>query len=920
MIVVLLFSNILPTCAEGDKYAVTQNQNAFSVDNVNSTYSNYLEKHNNVSMPSKGIKIVSNSILDNQFADYKISVSEDGLYNFGIKYKAADTGISAFNVSMKIDNEYPFDDAKKLVFPRMWQDEETIRTDDNGNQYSPTQVQAEGFYYNITTDSNSDFNSPLMFFLSAGEHTVSVSVLNGKMEVDFLQFGITDQVKDYSSPSNSKLYNGNRIVIEAENATLKSNYFLVSKTDNSTTDITPHNAGNTVLNYIGGGNWNNLGDTITWKTPALEEGYYCLGFSFRQNSQIGGKTYRTLKIDGEVPFSEAENIGFSYDEKWQNSSFSDEDGKPYLFYFSNGVHELSLTVTAGKMASIRKKLSEAVSMVGDLYLDINMITGENVDIYRDYDLFSQISDMEERLNNIRGLLSESADELLELTGSKSGSKYSIIMNLIEVIDQMLKNKYDAHKYKSYFYSNYCSVSSTLQDLKDMPLSLDKIVLYSVNDKEPFEKESVLSNIAFSVTRFIYSFTADYNSEKSEEDKLTIWVNWGRDQAQVLDSLIKRSFSTKTGVKVEVKLTNASVVQAVLSGVGPDCVLQQTRSEPVNLAMRGVLYNLSSFDDCDEVLKRFQNGAEIPYMYKNSLYALPDTQTYFMMFYRKDVFEDLGLSVPKNWDEFKVTAKLLARNNFNVWLPNNTVIDTAQINHGIGSVNIFPSLLLQNKVNIYSKDGKSTNLGSSEASNVFSNWTDYYNKMKFPKTLDFYNRFRTGTTPLGISVYTLYTTLTVAAPEIAGLWGMVPIPGTVKDDGTIDHSSSGGGTGCCILKNTNNPEIAWKFLKWWTSEDTQLTFSNDIESILGPSGRVALSNINAIKDLPWNDNMLDEIMNAWNNVREIPEYPGSYYVSRSVYQAFWNVVEKNKNPKEMLVKYGGEADNEIKRKWRQYSNR
>ena len=67
-------------------------------------------------------------------------------------------------------------------------------------------------------------------------------------------------------------------------------------------------------------------------------------------------------------------------------------------------------------------------------------------------------------------------------------------------------------------------------------------------------------------------------------------------------------------------------------------------------------------------------------------------------------------------------------------------------------------------------------------------------------------------------------------------------------------------------------------------------------------------------------MLDEMLNAWKQVREIPEYPGSYYVTRSIYQSFWNVINDNKNSKDMLMKYGVEANDEIERKWQQYQNR
>lgn len=369
-----------------------------------------------------------------------------------------------------------------------------------------------------------------------------------------------------------------------------------------------------------------------------------------------------------------------------------------------------------------------------------------------------------------------------------------------------------------------------------------------------------------------------------------------------------------------QLVNASVVQAILSGNGPDCILQHARSEPVNLAMRGALYDLSSFEDCDDVLKRFQKGAEVPYRYKDGLYALPDTQTFFMLFYRKDILSEFGVKVPETWDDFNEAAKTFMRHNMSLYIPNTPATDATQINNGVGSINIFPSLLLQKDLSLYTDDGKSTNLLSADIMETFSMWTDFYNKQKFPLSLDFYNRFRVGTAPIGIAPYTLYTTLKIAAPEIEGLWGMTHIPGTIKEDGSISYASSGGGTGCAILSTSKNPHMAWEFLKWWTRADTQLTYSNDIESVLGPVGRVALSNVEALEGLSWDEELVDELLSSWKAVEEIPEYPGSYYVTRSVYQSFWNVVNAKQNTKDMLMKFGKEANDEIARKWAQYSDR
>ncbi len=894
-------------------------------DKISGSYTAYLANFSESDYSKDDIVTDLNDVvLENENIEFEINVKNSGLYNIGMSYKALDTKMAYLQIGLKVDGEYPYTNLSEINFPRMWKDaDDVVQTDDLGNEFASQQVLYSEYYYNDAVDETVEAEENYMVFLQKGSHVITLLPVSGKVQIEYFKFSASAPLNTYQEPKNkNEYYSGDSIILEGESAKIKSNYCLIDKSDTASIDITPQNTSKNLLNYVGGGNWKTVGEKLVWETPSLKAGYYQLGFSYRQNTNIGGKSYRKLTIDGKVPFSEAEEIGFSYGDNWEKYTFCDKEEKPYLIYLSEGKHEIALTVTAADIGSVRNYLTEAISEMGDLYVDITKITGETVDIYRDYDLFKQIGDMEERLNKILNLLEKSAQGILKITGEKSGSKYSVIMNTIRTIEQMIKNKYESHRYKKTFYSDYCSVSSVLQELREMPLDLDKIILFSPDNENPYENKNLFEKIIFSAKRFFVSFSKDYTivSDTSENDSsLTIWVNWGRDQAQVLNSLINRSFTPKTGINVNLKLANASVIQALLAGNGPDCFLQKARSEPVNLAMRGVLYDLSQFEDCDEVLERFQDGAEDPYRYEDGLYALPDTQTFFMMFYRKDILDEYGLSVPKTWDEFDLTAKLLMRNNMSVWLPIHAVTDAATA-AGIGSTSIYPSLMLQNNVDIYSKDGKKTNLLSADAMEVFGKWTGYYTKLKFPKSLDFYNRFRTGTTPLGIAAYTTYNTIKAAASEIDGLWGVTSVPATVLDDGTLSYATSGAGTGCTIVKDSPNKDEAWEFLKWWTSSETQFTYSNDLETILGPTGRMPVANVEALSQLSWEPEHLKSILKAWEEVEEIPEYPGSYYVSRSIYQAYWNVVNSNKNSKDMLMKFGKEADEEIDRKWNQYINR
>ena len=88
-------------------------------------------------------------------------------------------------------------------------------------------------------------------------------------------------------------------------------------------------------------------------------------------------------------------------------------------------------------------------------------------------------------------------------------------------------------------------------------------------------------------------------------------------------------------------------------------------------------------------------------------------------------------------------------------------------------------------------------------------------------------------------------------------------------------------------------------------------------MLGSSGRVNTSNVKALSRLSWEGNAFDSILAQWENVKEIPEIPGSYYVSRSIDQAFWSVYNGEMPEKEAISEWAKVSDMEIKRKIAEY---
>lgn len=893
---------------------------------VSPTYRAYLKKSEGAEHPTATVKVAETEFLCTEDAPFQTSfeVAQSGRYNILFDYVSASSADGDLRFALRIDGALPFDTASKLELPRYYADSGDIRKDALGNEFAPEQEEIVEKHTYRLCDVSSFSSEPCVFYFDAGLHTITVESEGVPFRIYGIRLSGIETIADYVAVSQKYTYSeykGTALLIEGESAIKKTSPDLGGKSDSTTPNVYPPDAYYQKVNYIGGSNWSDVNDTIYWEIDVPEDGLYQLSFYYRQNYILNGNAYRRLEIDGSIPFAEAAAIAFPYNSAWKLKTVGDAKGNPYLFAMKKGKHILSLAVTLGPLADFCEDLEDTVYDIGNLYRQMVMVMGETPDANRDYNLFGQIPDFEENLTAAEEQLKALIGSYEALSGKRGGSTVSIINAMANAIQSMLKYKYKAQQYKSIYYSNYSSLSAALYDMMNMPLALDTIVLSGENPNSVKGNKTAFSRLVYSIERFIASFVVDYNTLSETEtgsEKLTLWVNWGRDQAQALNFLIQSRFTEKTGIAVDLKITNATLVQGILSGNTPDCVLQHTRSEVVNLAMRDALYDLSGFEDYAEVIQRFSVNAMVPYQYKNGVYGLPDTQSFMMMFVRTDIFEELGLSVPSTWGQFIHTVKVLSGNNLETGIPSTTTVaSSAGVAAPTVVAGLYQSILLQNGGDLYSKTLDSTNFLSSASVSAFEMYTDFFNTYDCPRTYSFYNRFRTGLMPLGIQDYTMYATLKATAPEINDKWQMFEIPGAEKEDGSIDHTTCGTGTACMILKDTGNEKNAWEFLKWWTSAETQVSYDRALEGILGIAGRIPLSNVNAIGELSWDGDNLQNLKAQWQAVGEFHEIPGSYYINRVLDQAYWNVVVAKENPRDMLYKWGQVADKEIQRKISQY---
>ena len=770
------------------------------------------------------------------------------------------------------------------------------------------------------------YDDPYAFYFTAGEHTLTFTYYQESMLIGGVTLEPEETLPSYESYSAGAEEASAYIQLyEAERAYQKSSSMLYPTYDRSSVATSPSHYSKIRYNTIGQSNWGQQGQWISWEIEVPQDGWYAISFKARQNYQQGIQSYRTLYIDGEIPFEEVKNIAFPYRMNWYMETLGDGE-TPYLFYLTEGRHELKLEVPAGPMGEVLRNLNEAVLDLNSIYRSIIMITGTSPDRYRTFYLMDEIPGLEQEIVDAKAVLDDLYRQVIEITGT-GGSEASVIAEMSAMLQQFLDKPLNIPNRISRFKTNLESLGSLILTLSSQQLELDYIVV-SAQEELPSVGAGFWAELQYGVQGFIASFVEDYNSISSSADSdgtavrstIEVWVSSGRDQAQLLKNLIDNDFTPNTGIDVQMSIvstaatTSAStLVQATLAGQGPDIALFTPRDTPVNLAMRGALAELSSLEGFDEIYDNFQESAWIPYIYEGGVYAVPETQNFDMLFYRTDIFGELGLEPPETWEEFYAAVEVLQKNNLGVG-----VLETNTANAGLSSgISFFDKILLQNGGTYYTDDLTRTAFDTQAAYTAFETWTQLYTEYGLDRTFDFYNRFRTGEMPMGIMTYTTYNQLTAAAPEIRGLWAMVPVPGTVQEDGSVSRAETASGTGAVMLSDCEDKEAAWEFLKWWAGGEAQTNYGTELEASLGVLARYDAANIEAFNNLGWNDSEKEALLSQWEEVTDIMQIPGNYFISRCLTNAFRAVVDEDYNPVRALNTYNKDMNAEITRKRQEF---
>lgn len=869
--------------------------------------------------------------------------------------------------------------------------ERTFKLDINQNEMRPVKEEAPEWRTQTLIDSQAFYDEPFKFYLTEGKHTFAFESASEPLKIASIKLHKAETLPTYEEylslhKDAPKVSEDTVIRINAETPLKTSEQVIYAMNDRTSAITDPQSTSATLLNTIGGNGgdkWKITGQWIEWDFEVPETGMYKIVPRFKQTVNAGLFSSRSIKIDGEIPFAEAKACQFKYKSDWQTQALTDGETE-FTFYLEKGKHTLQMEVVLGKMSTILQTINDSTDRLNEYYREILMITGTDPDEYTDYSFSKLIPEVLRGMRNESALLYDMSAQLEETIGEKGEN--TVILDRVAYLLDLMGNDQDKIAANLSNYKSYIgSLGTWLLTTTSQPLQLDYIQIQSAEKaKLPQAEANAWQSIKHEISSFISSFFVDYNSmgsstvyDENDPNAIEVWITNGRDQATIMRQMVDDSFAAEYGVSVNLKLIAAgTLLPATLAGNGPDVSMD---ADPVGFGIRNAVMPLNYFENTDNYMgdnvmgfsevkklfneetfvpltvldpdrREFADGKEVPIaedgnaefkvvkgVERNGVvtYGLPSTLDFPMLFYRKDIFVELGLEVPQTWDDVEDVIRALSENQLEMGFAQ-TLTQIRMYQTGdewFKSCYDYEDMgdtIDQNSRAYLRTVGIETNLGSNGALDAFQRMTEWFTLYGQPVTFDFSNRFRTGELPIGIVSYTQYNQLKVFAPEISGLWEFVQLPGVEQADGTINHTSPITVGAVMMMKDAADDITAdqdytdslraqnsWKYLQWWVSTPTQERFGKEQVAIMGTAAKYNTANVEALKGQSWTAQEKKNLDQQFKSLKGTPMSPGNYIVARYTNFAFYNVVNDGEVASEAMRAYIDDIDNELTRKRSEY---
>ena len=848
----------------------------------------------------------------------KINVPETALYLVGLDYLSYDTSILPVEIGVKIDGEYPFYEARSMVFETTWISKK-VDTDRYGNQIVALPEKDIKWEHKNFGDASYRYSQPLKIELTEGEHEFEFLMQEGKVLLGGLTLEAPKKIDDYTGSEKAE---GNELItIEAEDF-YERNDSSIHATGEYSSKINPLNVKTTVLNLIDEDSFNEAGQTVTYKFEVVTAGYYYIGMNYRQSEKNDFPVFVDWRIDGEIPNEAFYSYAVEACNNFKTRALKDENGEKLSVYLEPGEHTISLTISAENLRYALEKVDEIMSGISDLSLEVTKVAGTNTDKYRDLRLTRYIPDIQERLQGWTDELYALADEAKGYVDAKKAEDVAAFSYLLiaarqlqDLADEPNELVYRVGELSTSTNSVNTQIANFVDLIGDNDLAIDRIYIYQEGAKLP-NGQGFFKGIGMSIARFFNSFFGQsYSSSNTDESHIQVWVNRPRTYVEIMQKMIDEEFTPETGIEVDLCLmTDAQkLILSNASGDTPDIATGINYSIPYDLAIRGALVDMTQFDNYKEVFGRYSDGMLVPSVVGDGFYSLPETMNFYVMFYRTDILSKLGLEAPDTMDELIAMLPDLQMRGLNVYYP--TAPMAAMRNfHGT------TPLIFQNGGSLYGETALDITVDSEETVEGFTQLTELFTLYDLPVDVpNFYQHFRNGDLPIGIADFNSYNLILNAAPEIANSWAIKLVPGVEDPEtGEIKRYMAGGAESSVMFKsNAEREQKAWDFLEWWSRAEVQAQFGQRLQILYGDEYIWPTANIEAFGMLPYPTSDKNIIMEQSAYILEAPRLPGSYMMERELSNAYNDVVVNGESIRSRIDEVVKTVSRETERKLEEF---
>lgn len=830
----------------------------------------------------------------------KITINEieSGVHYLAVDYHELSNSIDNNQISILINGEVPFHESNTVVLSSYWQFEsEEFNLDRYENEIQPGTIKDIKWRNQALYDYYGQHPGYYGFYLNEGD-VIEIKSVNNELLIGSVYLKSYQEISDYQTYLNKYSHAeliDSKIEIAARNMADRSEPSIRLRSELNPSNLY-YDSQRQILNTIFSESWQNGGQAVTYNVSVEESGFYNLAFKYRQNLISEMPVFRQIKINGEVPFDLFESYAFPYTQGFINRIVTDQDGNNINVYLEAGDNTITLTAVNYPYRTAIEKIREIMSEIQSLALSVKRYTSNSNDNLRDWDIEENFPTAKDSMFEWALELEELHGELKQLSGSNNPSQ---IANLTQAAKRLKSIGNDINKLPSkmmQFSDGDSSVNTllgdTMQRLMISGLELERTVFYG-HQKVSRPYSNIFKATFEEIKRLVLSYVNNpYSAASKSDEDLNVWVNYPRQYIEVLQLLIDDQYDGNRRVTLSQMPDQNRLILANASGDAPDVTLGVDHWIPYDFAIRDAALDLRQFEGYEEVVANLAKGAIMPYIFEDGVFGLPETQNFWVTYYRKDILESIGVNeIPQTWDEVKALLPVLQSYDLNYFVPLSQYV-------GLKPFVATLPFIYQFGGHLYTEDGMSTGIASTETLEGMRLMSELFTLYNMPEYVaSFYNHFRYGMLPIGISDLSTYILLTTTALELDGLWEIDLHPGNYNEENDeIVRFAPAGAQSAMIMSSTNYQDDAWDFLKWWLSTDVQSEFAFVLQNTYGKTYFWNTANLNAFETLSIPRKHKDVILGQWEYASEAPRIPGSYMVEREISNAWTRMVFDGANPR------------------------